>query len=123
MSYIYRREVPIYLQLIDIIKIKIIDGSYHAGDRLPSIRDMAIEYEVTPNTIQRALIIFEEEGIILTERTNGKYITSDSDKIRELKSNHLQQSMHSLIEGLLNSGYTRSEISMIFQKEMKADEE
>lgn len=123
MGYVYRREVPIYLQLIDILKAKIIDGSYHAGDRLPPIRDLALEYEVTPNTIQRALAVFEQEGIILTERTNGKYITPYPEKIQELREDHLYRSMHMLVDGLLRSGYIPDEINRAFREEMVSNEE
>lgn len=123
MGYEYRREVPIYLQLIDILRAKIIDGSYHAGDRLPPIRDLALEYEVTPNTIQRALAVFEQEGIILTERTNGKYITSNPEKIQEMRKKHLHHNMHMLVDGLLSSGYTPTEINTAFREEMVSNEE
>ena len=123
MGYAFRREVPIYLQLIEIIKNKMIDGSYHAGDRLPSIREMALEYDVTPNTIQRALNVLEQEGIILTERTNGKYITSDSRKLIELRSNHLNKSVQELVDTLLASGYTRDEIRKVFQERMERNED
>lgn len=117
MGYTYQHEIPIYLQLIDIMRSRIIDGSYRAGDRLPSIRDMALEYGVTPNTIQRALAVFEQEGIILTERTNGKYITSDLQRIQDMREKHLQLSVHTLLEDLIGSGYTREEIRMVFEKE------
>lgn len=117
MGYTYRHEIPIYLQLIDIMRSRIIDGSYRTGERLPSIRDMALEYEVTPNTIQRALSVFEQEGIILTESTNGKYITSDPQCIQKLREEHLRQSMHTLLTGLTESGYAIDEIRAVFEKE------
>ena len=123
MGYLYRREIPIYLQLIDIMKSRIINGSYHAGDRLPSIRDMALEYEVTPNTIQRALAVFEQGGIILTERTNGKRITSDTQKIISLNNEHLKQSVHTLVNELINTGYTYDEIYRVFEKEMASNDD
>lgn len=120
MGYIYRREIPIYLQLIDIMKRRIIEGNYQAGDRLPSIRDMAMEYEVTPNTLQRALAVFEQDGIILTESTNGKYITSDLQRLQKMRQEHLQQSVHEMIEELTGSRYTCEEIRKVFEREMEA---
>ena len=121
MGYIYRHEIPIYLQLIDIMKSRIIEGDYRAGERLPSIRDMASEYAVTPNTIQRALAFFEQEGIILTEMTNGKYITSDLQRIRNMRDEHLRRSIHTLLEGLMGSGYTCEEIRRAFEKETESN--
>ena len=122
LGYTYRHEIPIYLQLIDIMRSRIIEGDYCAGDRLPSIRDMALEYEVTPNTIQRALAVFEQEDIILTERTNGKYITSDLQRIRDMRQEHLRFSIHTLLEDLAGSGYTHDEIRLAFEKEMASDD-
>lgn len=122
MGYIYRREIPIYLQLIDIMKRRIIEGNYQAGDRLPSIRDMAMEYEVTPNTLQRALAVFEQDGIILTESTNGKYITSDLQRLQKMRQEHLQQSVHEMIEELTGSRYTCEEIRKVFEREMESND-
>lgn len=121
MGYTYQREIPIYLQLIELMKRRIISGSYRAGDRLPSIRDMALEYEVTPNTIQRALAVFEQEGIILTERTNGKYITSDLQRLEKMRAEHLQRSMRALVAELTDSGYSREELRRVFEKEVNGE--
>ena len=122
MGYVYRREIPIYLQLTEIMKKRLINGSYHAGDRLPSIREMALEYDVTPNTIQRALTAFEQDGIILTERTNGKYITSEKEKLQELRNEYLHESVQSVVKGLLENGFSKDEITQIFFEEMGLDE-
>ena len=91
MGYEYRREVPIYLQLIDILKAKIIDGSYHAGDRLPPIRDLALEYEVTPNTIQRAYRELEAEGFICSIAGKGSYVSALSEVDESRRAEKLVQ--------------------------------
>lgn len=73
----YENSTPIYLQLEQKIKIEIISGRIPPGSRLPSVRNFAIDLKVNPNTLQRALQELEEENLIFTERTNGKFVTND----------------------------------------------
>ncbi len=80
MSYFFDNQTPIYLQIMDVIRTEIISGKYKAGQKLPSVRDFAMQFEANPNTVQKALFELEELGLIITERTSGKYVTSD-DKI------------------------------------------
>ena len=66
---------PIYLQIVDNIKDRIINGDYSPGEKLPSVRDFAAQMAVNPNTMQRALAQLESEGLIYTERTNGRFVS------------------------------------------------
>lgn len=68
---------PIYLQLMEKIQQDIISGVYHAGDRLPSVRELALEASVNPNTMQKALSELERNGLVHTQRTSGRFITED----------------------------------------------
>ena len=68
---------PIYLQIVDEIKSRIVSGSYEPGEKLPSVRDFAAELSVNPNTMQRALAQLESEGLIYTERTSGRFVSKD----------------------------------------------
>lgn len=76
---------PIYLQLEDIIKSKIIAGIYKPGQKLPSVRELAAEAAVNPNTMQKALAELERSGLVYTQRTSGRYITEDTAIMKNLK--------------------------------------
>ena len=81
----FDKNIPIYIQLVEIIKKDIISGSLEKGSRLPSVRDLAVMMKVNPNTVQRALSDLEELKLIYTERTNGKYVTNDEKLINKYK--------------------------------------
>jgi len=115
--------VPLYLQITDIVKSKIVSGSYPPGSKLPSIRDMAIEYDVTPNTIQRALQLLEQEKLICTERTNGKYVTIEASRIEQIRVEQLSAIIREVIADLYMRGYSRAEIEECMIKELNVDYE
>lgn len=82
----FNNDKPVYIQIMDEIKSRIISGEYVAGQRIPSVRELAEEARVNPNTMQKALFETEREGYIFSMRTSGKYITNDTQKISELQS-------------------------------------
>ena len=72
MDFTFDNNIPIYIQLLDYLKIYLISGVFKAGDKLPSVRDFATIFKVNPNTMQKALTELEDMNLIYTERTNGK---------------------------------------------------
>lgn len=83
INFNFSSDQPIYLQLVEQLKLYIISGQIPPGDKLPSVRDLALQAKVNPNTMQRALAELEELGLIHTERTTGKYITDDTRLIQK----------------------------------------
>ena len=77
VEYIFDNERPIYLQLVEMYKIEIVSGKLEAGEKLPSVRELALQTKVNPNTMQKAINELEELNLIYTERTNGKYVTTN----------------------------------------------
>ena len=90
MSWNLKPDRPIYSQLLEYIQIFIISGKYKPGEKLPSVRDLAEEASVNPNTMQKALAELERVGLVYTQRTNGRFITEDENMIRMLKENVAQ---------------------------------
>lgn len=86
MNYVFDNERPIYLQLVEFIRIEIVSGKYKKGQKIPSIRELALLMKVNPNTMQKALTELENEKLIYTERTNGKYVTNDEKLIEKVKN-------------------------------------
>ncbi len=85
MPWELSNDRPIYLQLMERIQMDIVSDKYHAGDKLPSVRDLAIEAAVNPNTMQKALSELERVGLVYSQRTSGRFITEDATMIKELK--------------------------------------
>lgn len=82
----FAQGLPIYLQILHGIRQKIASGQWPAGMRMPPVRELAVEFGVNPNTMQRSLGELEREGIVYTERTSGRYITADAGQIERMKS-------------------------------------
>lgn len=85
MPYDFNNQTPIYLQIIEEITRKIIIGDYALGQKIPSVRELASQFEVNPNTIQKALTKLEEDKLIVTESTNGKFVTKDSGAVNSVR--------------------------------------
>ncbi|MBQ3234844.1 MAG: GntR family transcriptional regulator [Clostridia bacterium] len=118
MSFGFKSDTPIYLQIIEHIKLQIITKVYKPYDRLPSVRELSLIYEVNPNTVQKALSVLEEEGLIFTERTNGKFVTGDGDVIKAVTSDTVEVMISEFLTSMKNLGYETSEvIKMIEEKE------
>ena len=85
MNFKFDNNTPIYIQLVEQIKIHIVSGCLLAGERLPSVRDLAMLTKVNPNTMQRALSLLEEEGLLISRGTVGRYVTSELELIESAK--------------------------------------
>ncbi len=105
----FDNNTPIYLQIIRIIKLDIIKGEYKPGDKLLSVRTLALKYKVNPNTIAKALNILEDEGLIYTERTNGKFVTKDEKKIKNVKIEMAINLTNSYLKDMENLGISFKE--------------
>ncbi|SCZ06388.1 GntR family transcriptional regulator [Alkaliphilus peptidifermentans] len=122
MSWNFKSDRPIYIQLIDQIEMMIFSGIYPPGSRLPSVRDMAQEAAVNPNTMQRALSKLEEDGLIITHRTSGRSITEDENMIKKAKTRLAQEQLSEFLANMQHLGFDRKEILSIISnmlEEMK----
>ena len=104
MEYVFDNERPIYIQLVEMIRIDIISGKYPKGQKLPSVRELALTMKVNPNTMQKALVELEDEKLIYTERTNGKYVTEDEILIEKIKKQLAQEKVNNYLNSMKNIG-------------------
>lgn len=104
MEYIFDNERPIYIQLVEMIRIDIISGKFEKGQRLPSVRELALMMKVNPNTMQKALAELEDKKLIYTERTNGKYVTEDEKLIEKVKKKLAQEKVNNYLNSMKNIG-------------------
>ena len=116
MAYVFDNNVPLYLQVIDIIKNKIISGDYQPGDQLESVRYLAGEFEINPNTIQRALSELENQGLLFSQRTRGRYVTEDTNLIKEERFKMSQVLIEESIKALYDLGFTNEDILDAYKK-------
>lgn len=110
MNYNFDSERPIYLQIMEIIKNNIISGEYTPGEKIPSVRELAMTFKVNPNTIVKSLYFLENEGLVYTDRTNGKFITKDLNLIKGNKEVYLKQKIDTFINDLNQMGYSKEEV-------------
>ena len=107
---------PIYLQLMERIQHDIISGTYRPGDKLPSVRELAMDASVNPNTMQKALTELENMKLIYTERTNGKFVTNDTKLINEFKQKYADDLTFNYVKNMKNLGYKIDEIIEIIKE-------
>ncbi len=122
MPWELKTDRPIYTQLVEQIKLMVFSGAYPLGSRLPSVRDMAQEAAVNPNTMQRALAKLEEEGLIITHRTSGRSITEDARMVELAKTKLAQEQISELLEKMRLLGFDQEAILTLINdmvKEMK----
>ncbi|TGE31387.1 GntR family transcriptional regulator [Desulfosporosinus sp. Sb-LF] len=122
MPWKLKSDRPIYTQLIEQIELMIVSGVYPPGSKLPSVRDMAQEAAVNPNTMQKALVKLEEDGLIITHRTSGRSITEDTRMIEGAKTKLAQEQISEFLEKMQMLGFEQKDILTIINnmvKEMK----
>ena len=117
MEWSFRSDQPIYSQLVQRIKQGIVSGELPAGSRLPSVRDLAMEAGVNPNTMQRALQELEREGMVYSQRTAGRFVTEDMQRIESVKRAFAAEHIRVFREGMAKLGYGREEMLALLQEE------
>ena len=121
MNFEFNNERPIYLQIIEHIKMQIISKNYLPNQKLPSVRELSFEFQVNPNTIQKALAELENIGLIYTERTNGKFITSDEEIIKRVTENTINEMIEKFFSSMSEIGLSKKEIIEIINRGAKED--
>ncbi|MGB4658559.1 MAG: GntR family transcriptional regulator [Mobilitalea sp.] len=109
MQWDLNSERPVYLQLIEQIQASIISGYYKPGDKLPSVRDLAADAAVNPNTMQKALAELERIGLVSTNRTSGKFITADGQVIVKLKGQSAKSQIMDFLDRMRQIGFQPTE--------------
>ncbi len=109
-------ERSVYLQLIDIIKQKIMSGEYQPGQRMESVRDLAAEAAVNPNTMQRALAELEREGLLYTQRTSGRFVSEDAGMIAGLRMEGAERKAREFYQEMLQTGLSAEEVRQLLEK-------
>ncbi len=122
MNWNFRNDLPIYSQLVEQIKLGIVSGTFSPGERLASVRDMAMEAGVNPNTMQRALQELEREGMVYSQRTAGRFVTEDETVIDNAKKTLASEQVKAFLDAMEKLGYKKAEIIAMVEEEQKEEE-
>jgi DNA-binding transcriptional regulator YhcF (GntR family) len=109
MKFEFDNNIPIYIQIVEQLKIYIISGKIKSGQRLPSVRELALQTKVNPNTMQKALLELEELKLIYTERTNGKFVTTNQKLIDQLKNKYANELSNKFFSNMKSIGFDQNE--------------
>ncbi len=109
MEFTFDNNIPIYIQLLEYMKIYLISGVFKSGEKLPSVREFASTFKVNPNTMQKALQELESMKLIYTERTNGKFVTKDEKLIEKLKDEYAITLAKSYYNGMKRIGLGKAD--------------
>ncbi len=110
MDFDFNSNEPLYKQIAKQLAIQIIVGTYKIGSRIPSVREIALLTKTNPNTVQRSLTELEEEGLIITKRTSGKFITEDKAIIEKYRHKILKETVDKFIIDMNKLNITKAEI-------------
>lgn len=121
MAWNLNSDRPIFQQIVERIQMEIIAGRYQPGDKLPSVRDLASDAAVNPNTMQKAFAELERTGLVYTKRTSGRYITEDTAMIDALKAAIAQEKITEFIALMKELGFQNDEILALMDQTMKGE--
>lgn len=114
----FNPALPIYLQVMTSIKRDIVTGVRSPGEKLPSVRDLALQYTINPNTAGRVYRELENEGICFTRRGMGTFVTEDAEKIRQMKEEMAGKLMKQFLEGMQRLGIPSREAMEMLKEEI-----
>ena len=120
MIWSFVPDRPIYLQLEEMLKLSIVSGLHPPGGKLPAVRDLAIEAAVNPNTLQRALMELEREGLVHAHRTSGRFVTEDTEVIEKMKNEMAMELIKVFLEKMSAIGYNAGDAAALIVR--KAEE-
>ena len=121
MEWRIRADLPIYAQLVFQIKLAIVSGVYLPGERLASVRELAMDAGVNPNTMQRALQELERDGMVYTQRTSGRFVTEDTKVIESAKKQLAEDQIKDFLEQMGRLGYPKEEILSLLKASIEEE--
>ncbi len=117
MAWNLDSDRPIYAQILEVIQLRVIAGVYKPGEKIPSVRELAAEAGVNPNTMQKALSELERSGLVMTVRTSGRVVTEDMEMIRQTRNHLAKEQVKEFIDRMKNLGFETEEIVRLLEQE------
>lgn len=117
MAWNLDADRPIYAQILERIQMQIIAGVYQPGAKIPSVRELAADAGVNPNTMQKALSELERSGLVCTQRTSGRVVTEDRNMIEETRNKIAKEQIQEFMQRMKELGFEKEDILALLQKE------
>ena len=118
MAWEFKNDRPIYAQILEHMEFDILSGKYSPGEKVPSVRELAADAAVNPNTMQRAMVELERRGLVYTERTNGRFITENMDMLQDVKRRIAEDYIGEFVDKMKKIGYSEEEVKNLMQNHM-----
>ena len=122
MSIEFKDNIPIYLQIVEDIKMQIMANKLKEDDKVSSVRELALIYGVTPNTVQKALSELERENLVKTERTSGRYICATKQQINDMKEKIAKEEIMTFLQKMKDIGYDRKTIIEMIERSQENEQ-
>lgn len=123
MSWNLDSSRPIYAQIIEKVSFYIVSGQYQPGYKLPSVRDLATQAGVNPNTMQKALSELERENLVHSARTSGRFITEDKDMIEKMREELASTQIKEFLNKMSQMGFDYNKTIALLEKLGKENQE
>ena len=123
MPWSFQADTPIYTQLVVRLQEQIVSGAYPPGSKLPSVRDLAADAGVNPNTVQRAFSELEREGLIYTQRATGKYVTENEADIKSARQALARTQVADFLRAMQSLGFSVGDVIVLLQSFKESEEE
>lgn len=107
LHFNFGSDRAIYLQLAEKLELLIVDGTFGMGEKLPSVRELALYTKVNPNTLQKSLALLEEKRLIATDRTNGKFVTTDEELIETVREKLARETAKRFLTTMQGLGFPK----------------
>ena len=117
MAWTLNSDRPIYAQILERIQMQIVSGVYQPGTKIPSVRELAADAGVNPNTMQKALAELERSGLVMTQRTSGRVVTEDLNMIKETRNQLAGEQVRDFVKRMKDLGFDREDIIDLLTKE------
>lgn len=116
MAWNLDSDRPIYTQILEEIQLRVVTGQYKPGAKIPSVRELAAQAGVNPNTMQKALAELEREGLVMAQRTSGRVVTEDMEMIKETRNKIAREQINDFIHKMLKLGFQKEEIITLIRQ-------
>ena len=114
----FQTNSPIYLQVIDDIRRRLVQGELSPGEKMPSVRDLALQYEINPNTAARVYKEMESMALCFTKRGLGTFITEDEAVFKQIRGDMAGEYIETFISGMKSLGYGVDEMIQILKEHL-----
>jgi DNA-binding transcriptional regulator YhcF (GntR family) len=121
MEWNFREDLPIYSQMVEGMTRAIVSGAFAPGDRLPAVRELALDAGVNPNTVQRALSELERSGLVYSQRTAGRFVTEDRAVIARARELMAQGKIDAFLSEMDGLGFTREQVVDLLSAQPKKE--